>query len=406
MYQFLESKVPNIIAELVPAKFSRTSQTMLRTIFQHMEKGLLKYKGAKIVSKAIDFDNQVVFPHGHNFDYCPDKVKTHIQGMIKKGSLFTFELLGHNINIHIICSSKKANIENFMQLAIKRIYVWLYLAFQYSKPTCSTTMNIYLYMTNLKKTLPRIGEPIKEFNANTAFTTSCQPSTEMHLFREEEWFKVFIHETFHSLGLDFSEFDHKKTNAEVLSIFPVSSDVRLFETYCEMWAEILHCMFIVFYKQGSREPDSLIRETQLLLDKERIFSIFQCAKILHFYGLDYVDLYERTQKSHTNRLAKYKEETHVLSYYIIKSIFMFFVNDYVEWTATHNSNSLNFNKTHHLLHKNLMDYCGLLRKQYKRTEYTHILQMMDEWITSIANHGNIEHHGILSTLRMTVNEMQ
>ena len=48
MYQFFESAVPNIIAELIPAKFSRTSQTMLLTMFQHMEKGLAKYKTAKI----------------------------------------------------------------------------------------------------------------------------------------------------------------------------------------------------------------------------------------------------------------------------------------------------------------------------------------------------------------------
>ena len=170
-------------------------------------------------------------------------------------------------------------------------------------------MNIYLYMTNLKKTLPRIGKPIKEINANTAFTTSCQPSTEMHLFREEEWFKVFIHETFHNLGLDFSEFDHTKTNAEILTIFPVKSDVRLFETYCEMWAELLNCMFITFYGPGSREPETLIKKTAQLVDKERVFSMFQCAKVLHFYGLDYVDLYERTQKSHMIRLTKYKEET-------------------------------------------------------------------------------------------------
>uniref|UniRef100_A0A6C0D6C4 Uncharacterized protein n=1 Tax=viral metagenome TaxID=1070528 RepID=A0A6C0D6C4_9ZZZZ len=401
MYQFLESNIPdNIIDEFVPTKFSTEAQTMFQIMFRHMKSGLQALERHKVTVTPIVFQNQSTFPHGHNFDYCPEKVQHHIGKMKKKGSQFTLQLYGHTINIHIICSSKKENYDSFIQDAIKRIYIWLHLAFQYSRPKCSKTMNVYLYMTNLQKTLPRIGEPIREFNANTAFTTSCQPSTEMHLFREEEWFKVFIHETFHSLGLDFSEFDHRKTNKEILSIFPVNSDVRLFETYCEMWAEIIHCMFIAFYENQNGEPTVLIERTQELLDRERVFSLFQCAKILHFYGLDYIDLYERTQKSHLIRLSKYKEETHVLSYYIIKSILMFFVNDYVKWVAILNANSLNFDKTPEKLQQNLMEYCTFIQTHYNKREYTNVLHSIDTWISN-----NQNSHPIFGTLRMTVNDM-
>ena len=82
---------------------------------------------------------------------------------------------------------------------------------------------------------------------------------------------------------------------------------------------------------------------------------------------------------------------------------MFFVNDYVEWTATCNGNSLNFNKSPKILHKNLMDYCGLLREHYKRAEYTEMLRLMDKWITSQSH--SMNGHNIMSTLRMTVNDM-
>jgi hypothetical protein len=403
MYPFLKKKIPHIIDEVNPLYFSSTSIKMLKPMFTYMKEGLDTHKKTSISAKVIDFKDQSTFPTGSHFDYCPDKVKDHIKRMNKVGKIFNFILQGHNVNIHMICSSKKENIDHFMTNAIERIFVWLYLAFHYSKPTCSQTMNIYLYMTNLEKTLPRTGEPIKEINANTAFTTSCQPSTEMHLYREEEWFKVFIHESFHNLGLDFSEFNHENTNKEILSIFPVNSDVRLFETYCEMWAEIIHSMFIAFYGNKNGEPEQLITTTQSLIDKERVFSMFQCAKILHFYGLDYVNLYERTQKSHTVRLAKYKEETHVLSYYIIKSIFMFFANDFVEWTASHNNNSINFNKDPKILNKNLMEYCGLLRKFYNKEEYKDTLELMDTWISGFQYTKGEQY--IFTTLRMTINDM-
>lgn len=410
MYSFLEANMPDIIDDILPIQFSEQSVGLLKSMFDHMQKGVESYietiEKNTISMEPIDFKDQSIFPQGSNFDYCPNEVKKHIQGMRKVGNTFKFTLQGHKVIVHIICSSKKGDkLVPFMNSVIQRIYIWLYLAFQYSNEKCSKTMNIYLYMTGLEKTLPKTGSPIREINANTAFTTSCQESTEMHLFREEEWFKVFIHESFHNLGLDFSEFNHEKTNAEVLKIFPVSSDVRIFETYCEMWAEIIHCLFIVFFESEEREPDAFIEQTQLLLDKERAFSMFQCAKVLDFYGLDYKDLYERTTKSHAIRKLKYKEETHVLSYYIIKSIFMFYVNDYVEWCVVHNGNSLNFNKEIGKLDTNLMDYCTLIREHYNKDRYKDVLQAMDKWFDKNST-STKENMKILKTLRMTVNDMQ
>jgi hypothetical protein len=162
-------------------------------------------------------------------------------------------------------------------------------------------------------------------------------------------------------------------------------------------------MFIVFFESKDREPEALIHETQLLIDKERVFSMFQCAKILDFYGLDYKDLYERSKESHTKRLSKYKEGTHVLSYYIIKSIFMFYVNDYVEWCVAHNGHSLNFNKDKGKIDTNLMEYCGLLRHYYNKDEYKHVLHAMDKWFEKMNDKENMK---ILKTLRMTVNDMK
>ena len=143
----------------------------------------------------------------------------------------------------------------------------MYLACNYSPSKCSHKINIYLYFTHLKKYLPTSGYYIDQSHANTAFTTSCKTITEINIFRHEEWFKVLIHESFHCMGLDFSEYEQTKIDKHVLSIFPVNSDVRLFETYCEMWAEIINTLIISFvsYKNFDDIENITIEHTNKMI---------------------------------------------------------------------------------------------------------------------------------------------
>jgi hypothetical protein len=84
---------------------------------------------------------------------------------------------------------------------------------------------------------------------------------------------------------------------------------------------------------------------------------------------------------------------------------MFYVNEYVEWCATHNGDSLNFNKKKGKLDTNLMEYCGLLREHYDKDEYKDLLQDMDKWFDKNST-STEENMKIMKTLRMTVNDMQ
>jgi hypothetical protein len=396
---FSHIRIPN-------TRFSDKSQHMLQTIIKHIFNAETQYKSASINQSPIVVNGiGSQFPQGAAFDYCPDIIKKEIENIDKVSTTVSFVLKGHNVSIAFVFPKHKSN--TFIKAAIHRIYLWLYVAFQYSSPRCSQHMNIYLYFTDLKKGLPNNGEHIKEIHANTAFTTSCQQTTQMHLFREEEWFKVFIHESFHNLGLDFSEFDHSHTNKRILSIFPVKSDVRLFETYCEMWAEIINIVFIAFFstnKNNSVENlsiNKIIQKTAKMLDKERMFSLFQCAKILDFYGLSYNELYEKTDKAHIARLRKYKEETHILAYYILKSIFMFFADDFITWCAVHNANSINFNKTKEELQTHLNSYCDFIGEHYNDENFKNILHQFDMWFDK--KHSKMLHKSFeLNTLRMTM----
>ena len=59
---------------------------------------------------------------------------------------------------------------------------------------------------------------IDQIHVNTGFTTTCPVDSEIVIFREEEWFKVFIHETFHNFALDFSDMNNSACHKIVLDI--------------------------------------------------------------------------------------------------------------------------------------------------------------------------------------------
>jgi hypothetical protein len=186
--------------------------------------------------------------------------------------------------------------------------------------------------------------------------------------------------------------------SRILSIFPVKSEVRLFETYCETWAEIFNLLFLTFY---STKPynnfSSMLNKFESLLQTEIIFSIFQSNKVLHHNNMNYLDLFHDSMSS-VNKRAKYNESTHLLSYYVIKSILIYHTNEFLECCVTNNNNIINFKKTN----KNLHNYCRLIEKKYNDKKYIDITLTFDEWFHNKENtdYPTFENQ----TMRMTVYE--
>jgi hypothetical protein len=194
-------------------------------------------------------------------------------------------------------------------------------------------------MTDHKKVLPTHShDHIDMTHVNTAFTTSCASNTEITLFRKEEWFKVFIHESFHNLGLDFSHCVEPTAaaNAKILAAFPINSDIKFYESYCEMWAEILNIMIRAIIKHPRTSTENMIGHIERDLQYERVYSLFQMAKLMNHFGINYSDLYQASPKRN-----QYREKTAAFSYFVIKSLLMYNVDAFMEWCLTNNSVSKN-----------------------------------------------------------------
>jgi hypothetical protein len=160
---------------------------------------------AKAVAQSRDTTEKLGAPQklaiiarGKNYDFIPREIQLYIE----QTYLWEFRVAARHIKLYIsVARGEVAPAHEATKVA-----EWLNIAATAAPAECSAEMDIYIYLTDLKKELPTRadGGAVREKHANTAFTTSCRKNTEIHLFRREEWLKVFIHETFHAMGLDFS----------------------------------------------------------------------------------------------------------------------------------------------------------------------------------------------------------
>ena len=286
--------------------------------------------------------------------------------------------------------------------------VWLYIVNQYASKSCSTDVTIFVYHTSLLKMLPQSNiEVLDESHVNTAFTRTCPKKSEIVVFREEEWFKVFIHETFHNFGLDFSDMDSSSLIKTVLSIFPVNSEVNPFECYTEFWARIMNALFCSFINCKDKEnADEFLTNAEFFINFERMYSMFQMVKVLNFMDITYSNLYSKTRISEHIRATMYKENTNVLSYYILTTILLLNYQDFLEWCDHNNTVLIQFKKTT----ANLEEFAKFIQKKYKSTNMLKGIECTEQLLKKVKNASSRARHrgsiGYLTkNLRMSICEM-
>lgn len=327
-----------------------------------------------------------------------DWIPFEIQDLLSKSFFYKKEYKyrqgGRTINIEmmypvptgtVLSKGDKNRIHRFFEDTLYRIYLWLFIAGKYASSKCSNEMNIHIYFTDHLKKLPqKKGVPFQEIHANTAFTTVCAPSTNVHIFRKEEWFKVFIHETFHNLGLDFSTMNVSELDQNMNRVFPLKKDLGIFETYCEMWAVVMSSLFEAhFSTRGSKEA-VLIKMEKILL-QQAIYSVFQAAKVLDHHGLTYQDVLSKS-------LSKYKETTYVFSYYILKSILLFGLEDFLDFCIYYNKNTIDFDKNANTVLK----YGELIIDLSKSEEFQEVITKAENVVRNVPMDNEIR-----NTMRMT-----
>ena len=218
--------------------------------------------------------------------FTPEVIK-HIYENSNGLLTYKFNMFDRNISIIFIIKDKivDALIETYNKY-VDYMLVWLYIADIHSSKKCVKQLKIFIYHTSLLKQLPKTNMQIlNQNNANTGFCMSCPIDSEIVVFRKEEWFKVFIHETFHNFGLDFSSMDVSLYNKKILQIFPVNSQVNLFESYTEFWGRIINASFCSFINMKNKNDiNEFYRNTEFFINLEKNFAC--CAAFNSLVALD------------------------------------------------------------------------------------------------------------------------
>ena len=367
---------------------------------------LKKTKGISfynITTKKIHNSTQITKPKNFNSNSFPEEIRTHIDELSLTELCYQFSLFERNIKIFFI---KEDNIElkmNEYNKHVDAIIMWLYIVNEYASKQCSSNLIIYFYFTSLEKRLPKTNIIVlDENNVNTAFTSTCPKDSEIVVYRKEEWFKVFIHESFHNFALDFSDMNNSECKNLILSIFQVKSEVNLYESYTEFWAEIMNALFCSFFAlKNKNNIEEFLSNSEFFINFERSYSFFQLAKSLRFMGLTYKDLFSKNEHSKILRETMYKEKTNVLSYYVIKTILLNNYQGFLFWCKKNNFSLLQFKKTS----TNLIEYCKFIEKNYKTTTMLEGVESSQKFLNNLYSKNKNTDKFVLTNLRMSICEL-
>ena len=391
------------ISKMVPATHSSAqTNAFFASLIELSKHAIMKVHALPIQiheSRYLNMNEPI--PKSENDNFRPEKIRLSrflefaVNRHVHKASV----TIKHRTYHFTILQFVKADPQLLTQEAsimIKQACVWLTVATNFAPHECSNTVNVNLYMTDAKKVLPtKAREYIDQIHANTAFTTPCAKHTTINLFRREEWFKVFIHESFHNLGMDFSQHTNlcEPANAEILRAFRINSEVRLYETYCEMWAEMMNVIIRNASKHMRMSTDNVVKQVEQDLRLERAFSLFQTVKLLRHFGMRYSDFLNPG----SNVRDKYKERTEVFSYFILKSVLMFNYSKFIEWCIINNRGSLHFRNPE----TNILKYAReLILAQYSEPLFLRAIEVVED---AEFSHKKRVHnvHFMHSTMRMS-----
>ena len=357
---------------------------------------------------SIDHIKQIPKPKTFSIHGFPDKARKTIDEYSLTSLHYSCHLYDRKFDIYFVLeqSANEIKIDKYNNY-IDYILYWFYIVNKHASKSCTNKLSVYIYHTFLTKVLPATNiDVLDEDNVNTGFTRTCQPNGEIVVYRLEEWFKVLLHESMHNYGLDFSDMDNTACHSKILSLFPIKSDVNLFEAYTEFWARIMNILFCSYANASDKtDINEMLTNSEFFVNFERIFAFYQMAKVLKFMDIEYRHLIEKTTYSDSLRKTFYKENTNVLSYYILTTILLNNYQDFLIWCKANNTSMLQFKKTSDAQSR----FCDFIAARYKRTEFLYNIDCSEKLINKITNarkkHSDTYSTFLLNNLRMTLCEL-
>ena len=381
-------------------KLEKEQSNFLENIFNDFQKYDALFNRTKFNIKSSTFSNEE-FEQIPSFYNYTDTIKETIKIMEKEVFNCAFQMYERKVDLFIIINKHQKDKENYIQNILRKTFMWLHTAHSYSDKSCSKQLYIYMFMTPALKLLPTNHSVLSQNNVNTAFTYTCKHDNEIHIFREEEWFKVLIHETFHNYNLDFSKVDNGYSDQFAKKIFNLSIEFRMYESYCEFWATILNCIYFLYF-ENKIKTKNFTKQINICINKELEHSLFQCSKILKHNGMRYEDLYSEKDNSAFARTYKYEEKTPIISYFFFKSILLFSCNDFLKWCMKNNKDSINFSNNTTNIYQKIEDYANFIKKHSKNENFIKLMNENQDKLSQLIKKNGLNEIYNTRNLKLTI----
>tara|TARA_Y100001970_G_scaffold280012_1_gene388280 strand:- start:8174 stop:9301 length:1128 start_codon:yes stop_codon:yes gene_type:complete len=346
------------------------------------------YNYVKDHYKHINFDvvNSVCVtsdvPHNSNYiaDIYNQFCSKHIQKDIEQTELSicntTIQLKSKQINLSVCNGTEQSKI----------IHTAAFILTLFK--TDISHLNMKLYLNSNKKQLPPSYKMLTEHEINTGSTILGPSMGQITIWRKEELVRIILHEVIHYLNYDINFYNYPKQERYIIDYIhkhfdiPLDTELRINESYVETSACILNSML------ASKNMKDFVK----LLNQERLFALFQIAKILKFYGYKNVSEFYNP-KGITIRTNRWRQNTSVFSYFVIKGALLFSINKFIDYCYKNNgSELLVFKKMKYSFYRLVKDCL----------ENSTFMNKIDQFMKV-----KLDKHSIVyKTLRMTVIELQ
>lgn len=330
--------------------------------------------------------------------YIPYKVYSYIREKSEFCIRFQSTIRGRAVTIHFItfpeshfsvCSRNNnwasSSSSSFLcaseiavyQLYAYKVFMWLTIVTSLSDHECSNkSLNVYFYMTPFKKQRPLENASgdnaiLSAIHVNTGLTRNCESDGEIVVYRTEEWFKVFVHESMHNFNMDFIDQDLHEANARLRHTFCIPhGDILLFETYTETWARIINTMFNTYFQDGASKSQvtqsQFVRIVREKIIQNSIFYVYQTVKVLDIMKLRYAHITIPSSENKELCHKRYVEDTNVYAYYILGGILSVYAIPFISWCCQHNQGkgrigAIRFSRLHKTLPKFVDFLCAISR---------------------------------------------
>ena len=243
---------------------------------------------------------------------------------IVKGKTYIFDFIIYNDEIII------TNLD----LIVEKMLLVLQLIIAISKNDSRNGQHVTFFLTPFQKKLntntnsnvyTSNANVLGAKNVNSGFTYPYLKTGVTFIYRKEEFFKVFIHESIHYYGIDKALHKDFSNDAKYninynkfinsFNIRPQDiANIGINEALTEYWTFIIY-LIAQSYKK-SIILANFIYEFENSYKLELLHIIFQVVKILNYNKLTYSEFLTKYSKH-------YKETSHIFSYYIVKTLLVY-----------------------------------------------------------------------------------